>query len=264
MRQAATLPGTVLMPMAGLGSRFADAGYADPKALISVDGLPMFLRAKADLPVTEHSVFVTRADLPGLDKVQSLLGEYCPQDVLKILSGPTEGQAVTCLEAFDVIDPELPLTIGACDNGYRWNRDAFAALFADKAVDFIVWVQRAYPAGKRRPELYGWADADERDGLRAVSVKKPLSNPAADPVVTGAFTFKRAKDFRRAAERMVARDGRINGEFYVDECCNDALVLGLKGVIFAVDAYICWGTPDELRTYKYWRDIFCSLTIYKT
>jgi hypothetical protein len=55
---------------------------------------------------------------------------------------------------------------------------------------------------------------------------------------------------------MIARNGRINGEFYVDECCNDALALGLNGVIFEVDAYVCWGTPDELQTYEYWRDVF--------
>jgi NDP-sugar pyrophosphorylase family protein len=250
------VPGTVLMPMAGLGNRFAVAGYTEPKALIPVDGLPMFLRARADLPDTECSVFVTRADLPGLDRIQSLLAADHPQAVLKILPGVTEGQAVTCLEALDLIAPEQPLTIGACDNGYLWDREAFAALLSDTAVDFIVWVQRAYPAGKRHPELYGWADADEQGNLRSVSVKKPLGDPASDPVVTGAFTFRRAGDFRRAVERMLARDGRVNGEFYVDECCNDALALGLMGIIFEVDACVCWGTPDELRTYEYWREVF--------
>ncbi|MDR3362977.1 MAG: NTP transferase domain-containing protein [Desulfovibrio sp.] len=258
MEQAAPLPGTLLMPMAGQGCRFADAGYTEPKALIPVDGLPMFLRAKSDLPAMEHAVFVTRADLPDLDRLRRLLEEDCPNAALKVLPGPTDGQAVTCLAALDLIDPEQPLTIGACDNGHLWNRDVFAALWADRDVDFIVWVQRAYPAGKRRPEMYGWADADERGRLRSVSVKKPLENPTADPVVTGTFTFRRAGDFRRAVERMLARGGRINSEFYVDECCNDALALGLTGVIFAVDAYVCWGTPDELRTYEYWRDVFTT------
>jgi hypothetical protein len=112
--------------------------------------------------------------------------------------------------------------------------------------------------------MYGWADADEQGKLRSVSVKKPLGNPATDPVVTGAFTFKRAGDFRRAAERMLARNGRINGEFYVDECCNDALALGLNGAAFDVDAYVCWGTPDELRTYDYWRDVFAVWQYIKT
>ena len=31
----------IVIPMAGRGSRFADAGYADPKPLIPVHGVPM-------------------------------------------------------------------------------------------------------------------------------------------------------------------------------------------------------------------------------
>ena len=35
----------ILMPMGGLGSRFAKEGYKTPKPLIEVDGKPMFMRA---------------------------------------------------------------------------------------------------------------------------------------------------------------------------------------------------------------------------
>jgi NDP-sugar pyrophosphorylase family protein len=253
--------GTTLIPIAGLGTRFSQAGYALPKALIPVDGRPMFLRAREDLPASAHTVVVLRSDMPDFGHIKSALLKADPDCALKVLPGPTEGQAVTCLEAMDLIDADTMLTIGACDNGYIWDHAKFDALLADSSIDFIIWAQRNYPAGGRHPEMYGWVDVDTDGTLKAVSVKMPLENPGKDPVVTGAFTFRRADDFIRAAKRMIARNGRVNNEFYVDECCNDALALGLKGVIFEVDSSICWGTPDELKTYEYWQDVFSKWLI---
>jgi hypothetical protein len=55
---------------------------------------------------------------------------------------------------------------------------------------------------------------------------------------------------------MFERDGRVGGEFYVDELINDCVALGLDVRSFEVDAYLCWGTPDDLRRYHYWETCF--------
>jgi hypothetical protein len=84
----------------------------------------------------------------------------------------------------------------------------------------------------------------------------PLNDPKSDPIIIGTFTFKKASDYFAAADHMYERDGRINGEFYVDECINDAIELGLKCVVFEIDHYLSWGTPDELDTFHYWQSCF--------
>ena len=56
--------------------------------------------------------------------------------------------------------------------------------------------------------------------------------------------------------RLIARDGRVNGEFYIDSCINDAIALGLNCQLFEVDSYLCWGTPNDLRTFEYWQSCF--------
>jgi len=75
-------------------------------------------------------------------------------------------------------------------------------------------------------------------------------------LIIGAFTYRRASDFLAAAGRLFARDGRVNGEFYADSCIEDALALGLRCRLFEVDHYLCWGTPEELRTFEYWQSCF--------
>ena len=63
-------------------------------------------------------------------------------------------------------------------------------------------------------------------------------------------------NFLRSVEKMKNRGGRINGEYYVDTAINDAISLGLRCVLFEIDYYICWGTPNDLRTFEYWQSCF--------
>ena len=107
--------------------------------------------------------------------------------------------------------------------------------------------------------MYGWVEI-EGNRVAKVSVKEPLSMPKADPMVIGTFTFKRARDFVTAAERMFHRNGNVAGEFYVDTCINDAIALGLDCRIFEVESYLGWGTPNDLRTFEYWQSCFHKWT----
>lgn len=245
--------GTVLMPMAGLGSRFAAAGYDTPKPLIPVDGKPMALRAAEDLPEPDAYVFVLRR-MPGCDALADSLRQGFPGCRVTLLDEPTEGQAATCLAALDQAGPG-PLTIAACDNGAIYDADRFARLMAE-GCDVVVWVARGYAGALRNPTAYGWVDTDAAGRIRGVSVKAPLADPAHDPVVIGTFTFRDAALFEACARRMMEREARVNGEFYVDTCINDAVALGLDCRILEVDAYLNWGTPDDLASYRYWQSCF--------
>lgn len=252
--------GATMVPMAGLGARFAQHGHTLPKPLIAVSGEPMVVQATLDLPAAERHVFVLRKDLPGLGDIESTLHARFPGSAAIELEQVTDGQARTCLLGLDAVGPDsidmdAPLTIGACDNGAIYDADALRAALDDNETDVLVWVARGYPGALRRPTHYGWVD--EAGGtVRSVSVKVPLDNPARDPIIVGTFTFRRARDFAAAAEAMIARDGRVNGEFYVDSCIEDAIALGLRCRVFDIEHYLCWGTPDDLRTFEYWQRCF--------
>ena len=252
--------GALVVPMAGLGQRFADEGYLLTKPLIPVSGLPMVVQAAHDLPASEQQVFVLRADMPGYENVASQLRSLYPKSIIKTIDGVTEGQACTALIGLDAFgswadEDHSSITIGACDNGALYDVESFNNLIQDPSVDIIVWGVRGYPNAIRNPKMFGWIDAVENQ-VRSISVKSPLEDPATDPIVLGTFTFRRAEDFRQALDRLIARNGRINGEFYIDSLINDAIALGLKCSLFEVDSYLCWGTPNDLRTFEYWQSCF--------
>ncbi len=252
--------GSAVIPMAGLGQRFTDAGYETPKPLVQVSGKPMALQALADLPTSERQSFVLRSDMPGVSEIVAQLESSCGDPVVTVVPDVTDGQAITSLIGLDALarsnrTAEAPITIGACDSGMIYDSLALDALMEDSAIDLIVWAVRGHVSAVRQPQMFGWLD--EVDGrVSGVSVKEPLSDPQTDPIVIGVFTFRSASDIRRCVERLVARDGRVNNEFYLDSCITDAVEAGLRVELFEVDHLFSWGTPDELMTFAYWQSAF--------
>ncbi|MDP1955349.1 MAG: NTP transferase domain-containing protein [Polaromonas sp.] len=252
--------GSLVIPMAGLGQRFVNECYGVTKPLIPVSGKPMVAQATYDLPAAQRHVFVLRADMPGHQEISDELKRIYPEAIVHTIASVTEGQACTALIGLDALAHEMgevpgPVTFGACDHGVLYDSQAFQQLVNNPEIDVIVWGVRGHANAVRRPEMFGWVDA-ENGRIRGVSVKMPLESPATDPIVLGTFTFRRAEDYRRVVERLINRNGRINGEFYIDSCINDAIELGLRCHLFEVDSYLSWGTPNDLRTFEYWQSCF--------
>jgi dTDP-glucose pyrophosphorylase len=247
------LPGTMLLPMAGAGARFQSAGYTVAKPLIPVSGAAMSAQAMTTWPNHEKAVVITREEVLGeqTDFTPSASGT---DSEMMVIDEITEGQASTCSLARDKVDLSQPMTIAPCDSGALYS----SADFADQLVgdaDILVWGMRGHPRAAQHPEQYGWI-AENNGQISKISTKVPLHDPKTDPIVIGTFTYKKASDFFASADHMYARDGRINGEFYVDECINDAIEMGLTCKVFEIDHYLPWGTPDELETFHYWQSCF--------
>ena len=249
-----------LIPMAGAGQRFLAAGYALPKPLISISGRPMVVRAAGCLPRPDQWVFVCRKEHIVQAKIdRELKKHFQPAEIISV-DHLTEGQASTCLIAKELLDPIGILTIGACDNAMSYNKAQFEAEISSPYVDALIWTFRNNPTVLQDPSMYGWVDADEDGRVRRLSVKVPLSDkPMNDHAVIGAFTFKRARDFVAVAEAMIRANRRIKNEYYVDEVMNVAVEHGLRVKVFEVQHYICWGTPQDLKTYNCWHDWFSNI-----
>lgn len=253
--------GSLVIPMAGMGKRFADEGYELTKPLIPVSGAAMAIQAIEDLPKSMHQSIVLRSDMLGLAEIQHAFKERFPHAFITLVSKVTEGQACTALIGLKALEASSeinlsPITFGACDNGVLFNQRTYQALLGNPDIDVIVWGARGHTNAVRKPESYGWIDANDAGLIKGISVKTPLSAPATDPIVIGTFTFKNKDDARRAIDALITRNGRINGEFYLDSCINDAIDLGLRCYLFEVDSFISWGTPNDLKTFEYWQSCF--------
>ena len=253
--------------MAGMGKRFADEGYALTKPLIPVSGKAMAIQAIEDLPKSLYQSIVMRSDMPGLEAISSSIKDNFPKAIITLVPSVTEGQACTALIGLNALEESIekanheesrisPITFGACDNGTLFHQAKYQALIDNPEVDVIVWGSRSHTNAVRKPQMFGWIEANVNGLINAISVKTPLTSPSTDPIAIGTFTFKKASDARRAIDSLIARNGRINGEFYLDSCINDAISLGLRCYLFEVDCFISWGTPNDLKTFEYWQSCF--------
>jgi len=237
------LGSTVVIPMAGRGSRFAEVGFDMPKPLIPVHGEPMYSWAVRSIPdeTIERLVFVCLEEhLEQFPLGEDIRRRYRRFDTVVVpLSGVTEGQACTVAEAHDSIDPDAPLIV--------YNADTFA--IGDLAAtlrglpDDVAGVIGVFRAPG---DHWSFARIDEGGRVIETAEKRRIS----DWATTGLYHFSRAADFLGEVQAMMADDDRTNGEFYIAPLYNRLI---RRGADIRVDpAQEVWvlGTPEELAVFE--------------
>lgn len=255
----------IIIPMAGAGQRFVDAGYKEHKPVIETidrrtgNKLPMVVCATYDLPeVLEDGSNITYIDryFHKKDGVEDKIRQHFPKANFISVEHLTEGQACTCLLAEDKIDNDIPLLIAGCDNGMVINTEKFQEL--TKESDVIVFTYRHNESVLDNPNAYGWVIPDDTGIIQELSIKKAVSDtPMEDHAIVATFWFKEGRIFVQAAKKMIQENDRVNGEFYVDEVIKHTMELGYVAKVFEIERYIGWGTPADYENYmntlSYWK-----------
>ncbi|PTQ90043.1 glycosyltransferase family 2 protein [Agitococcus lubricus] len=197
----------IVIPMAGLGSRFAKVGYTDPKPLIPVHGIPMIKLVLENLkPIQEHRFIIIcqRQHVQDYD-LATKLSIWCPNVELVLLDGLTEGAACTVLAAKDLINNNDPLMIANCDQYIDANINHYLAEIDNRHLDGMIMTMTA------DDPKWSFAALNDEQLVTQVAEKKVISNEAT----VGIYNFSHGYDFVSAAEAMIADNERVNNEFYV-------------------------------------------------
>ncbi len=251
---------TLVLPLAGRGSRFMMEGYSTPKPLLNINGKPMILRAVESIPSCSSHVFLClqeHLDQHAIDK--ALLKQY-PGATILTLDDTTEGQACTCEIGIQKggITGDTPILISACDNGVDYDKEKYLAMEADESIDVIVWSFTNHPTSQLFPHMYAWLNVHPETGsIKEVSVKKYIEG--AKHCIIGTMYFRRADLFLEGLEDIYRTNTRTNGEFYVDNLLQPLIDKGYNVKVFEADAYMCWGTPTDYQTYQYWFEHFSKV-----
>ena len=253
---------TLILPMAGRGSRFEMEDYKVPKPLIPVNGTRMVKAAVDDLPECGKKIFGVAAQHLELGVADFLKDWYLSCGIVSFAQ-TTKGQACTCEQMIKKagINLEDPILISACDNGIKYDQNKLNQLFNDYHNDVIVFSFRNNPTTKYKPNSYAYLIVDENDFISDVSCKKlpPNADPMKTSAIIGTMFFRKAKYFLDGLKRNYEMNFTTNSEFYVDGVLNRNVEAGLNVKNFEVEHYLCWGDPDSLKTYNYWQEYFAKL-----
>jgi|688.fasta_scaffold06741_7 HAD superfamily hydrolase (TIGR01509 family) len=227
----------VLVPMAGLGSRFADAGYIFPKPLIEVNNKPMIQVVVENLNIEAHYIFIVQKEhyeKYNLKQVLSLISPGC--DIIQI-DGVTEGAACTTLMAKELINNSNPLLISNADQFLEWSaNDCMYAFSADSIDGGILTFESTHPK-------WSFAKLGDDGLVCEVAEKKPISSNAT----CGVYYWKHGSDYVKYATSMIEKNIRTNNEFYVCPVFNEAIQDNKKIKIKHIDKMWGLGTPGDLQ-----------------
>jgi len=229
----------VLIPMAGAGSRFSDAGFTFPKPLIEVKGMPMIQAVVENLNLKARFIFIVQEKDYSKYNLFFLLNLIAPGCEIVQVSGLTEGAACTTLLAKKFIDSEKSLLIANSDQIIDWNpSETMYALETTDIDGAILTFSSIHPK-------WSYARVDQDGDVVEVAEKKPIS----DLATVGIYYWRRGSDYVRYAEQMINTDERVNGEFYVCPVYNYAIKDSRRIITKSVDRMWGIGTPEDLEIY---------------
>jgi HAD superfamily hydrolase (TIGR01509 family) len=229
----------VLIPMAGAGSRFQQAGYTFPKPLIDVEGKPMIQVVVDNLNIEATYIYVVQKEHREKYNLDTLLNLITPNCKIVEVDGLTEGAACTTLLAKEFIDNDEPLVMANSDQFVEWDSNEFMYKMIEQKVDGgILTFTATHPK-------WSFAKVDEYGYVTEVAEKNPIS----DIATVGVYYWAKGSDYVKYAEQMIQKNIRTNNEFYTCPTFNEAIGDGKKIKTFNIDKMWGLGTPEDLKYY---------------
>ena len=227
----------ILIPMAGAGSRFEQAGYTFPKPLIDVKGKPMIQVVVENLNIDANYIYVVQKSHREKYNLDTLLNLITPGCKVVEVDGITEGAACTALLAKKYINNDAPLFFANSDQFAEWDSNEFMYKMQETEADGgIVTFKAIHPK-------WSFAKINNQGAVTEVAEKNPIS----DNATVGFYYWKHGSDFVKYAEQMIAKNTRVNNEFYVCPVFNEAINDGKVVRAFEIKKLWGLGVPEDLR-----------------
>lgn len=234
-------PINVVIPMAGLGTRFANAGYREPKPFIRIDSVPMIDAVLANITYGFDTnalrvYLVINPDHFQMLKMTGILDVPCVSVIIS--ASISMGALWNVLRAESFINSCVPLMIANSDQWMefepvKWYTEMMRSGYFGSIALF-----------KSNEQKWSYAVLDaENKNILSVAEKQVVSEWAT----CGAYLFRRGSDFVNSAWRMIDQEKKVNGEYYVCPVYNELIGHYGKGVQpYFVDEMWGMGTPDDL------------------
>lgn len=234
---------TVVITMAGLGSRFRKVGYTVPKYQIEAHGKTLFEWSMESLkgfenPENEY-IFVVRKE----DESEGFIQDTCHKlgiEHVKVVGIDylTDGQATTAMLAAKFWDKKSALMIYNIDTYVEENEMRMDQIAGDGFI----------PCFHADGDHWSFAKLDEEGKVVEVREKVRIS----DNCTLGAYYFKTCELYEKLYEEYYSSDEKLEkGEKYVAPLYNYLISKGgdVRISIVDYDKVHVLGTPEELNVF---------------
>jgi len=230
----------VLIPMAGAGSRFYQAGYTFPKPLIEIDNKTMIEIVVKNLSIDANYIFIVRKEHLVKYNLKTVLKLINKKSSIISIDQITEGAACTTLLAEKLINNNKQLIIANSDQFIEWNPSEAMYKFTNNRVDGGILTFKS-----KHPK-WSYAKINKKGNIQKVAEKNPIS----DDATVGIYYWKKGSDYVKYAKKMIKKNIRTNNEFYVCPVYNEAIKDKKNIISYQVKKMWGIGTPEDLRNFQ--------------
>jgi dTDP-glucose pyrophosphorylase len=229
----------IIIPMAGNGQRFIDAGYKEDKPFVKIFNKPMFRIAIENLNISGHYYLLVK--LKHMQRILSQL-KFLPQDsqyTVIPIKKRVNGSTAACLTLCETIMPNEPLIVANCDQIIDWN-----------SVDFLKFCELCTAEGvvttfKANSAQHSYARENEDGQVIEIKEKQVISNDA----LCGVHFWNRADMAFWSFQKALEGPPHYNGEYYIAPTYNEIIKLDGLVLQYKTNGMVVLGTPHQLEEY---------------
>ena len=229
----------IVIPMAGSGKSFKEAGYTFPKPLIDIDNKSMIQVVVENLNLSGDYIFLVKKEQYDKFSLKDLLNLFKPNCTVIPVDRDLGGAANTVLLAKEFINNDEELIIANSDQWINWNPQHFLSFLRGKNADGgIVTFISTHPR-------WSFVKINESGVVTEVAEKKPISNMAT----AGIYYFKEGKFFVEGAEAMIEKNIKTHNEFYIVPSFNEIITKHPNIYSYPIAEMHSLGTPEDLQKF---------------
>lgn len=227
----------IIIPMAGNGSRFLNAGFNLHKSLIKVASKEMYRYAIDGLPLKQSTkliFIISKNEFTELLK-NNIQHHYFQKYncSIVVLEDKTEGQAETVLKSAEFLNYEQPTLIHNCDTFVSFSLSELIANHCDGAI--VVF--------NSEEERWSYAKLNnKKNKIIDVQEKKVISQCAS----TGTYYFRDTALLIQNIKNLIKNQIKQNNEYYLSSVYS-LMISDNKNIIpIWCTQMLCFGTPQDL------------------
>uniref|UniRef100_A0A6C0DS33 Nucleotidyl transferase domain-containing protein n=1 Tax=viral metagenome TaxID=1070528 RepID=A0A6C0DS33_9ZZZZ len=233
----------ILIPMAGLGSRFLNEGFKNIKPLIPLNG-KTFIEWSVDSVdfknIKTQFIFVILEEHSNI--LYNHLKSIKPDCIIESVPKLTRGAVETALAAEKYINNDDSLIITNSDQIFEWNKEKYIEYLQESNTEADVVVVNA------NTDKFSYIELNKENfGIR-LTEKEVISNNA----LVGIHYWKKGKYFVDSGKKLIERDIRAKNEFYISLSYNLLIENNFKVTCYKLaenEKYLSIGTPEQVFDY---------------
>ena len=182
-------------------------------------------------------IFIVRKEHVDSHGIDDLLKQMVPGSEVLVIDKVTEGAVCTVLLASEFINNDHELIVKDCDQIINWRAPAFFEFVRRRKADGAIVTIATQNPGFSYVRL-----GDDHMHIVETREKRIISMFGC----SGLYYFAKGREFVKYGSAMVAKNIRVNNEFYVSPVYNEYIEDARSILNFPISEMFSFNTPEEL------------------